>query len=61
LPPALQLKAHGTHFRPDALKKGGAYLTDVGSIKKIDEIDRQVIMDSGMKIKMEQIVGIEVV
>ena len=50
-----------TYFRPDAFKKGGAYLTDVGSIKKIDEIDRQVIMDSGMKIKMEQIVGIEVV
>lgn len=50
-----------TYFRPDALKKGGAYLTDVGSIKKIDEIEKIVIMDSGMKIKMEQIVGIEVV
>ena len=50
-----------TYFRPDALKKGGAYLTDVGSIKKIDEIERHIIMDSGMKIKMEQIVGIEVV
>ena len=50
-----------TYFRPDAQKKGGAYLTDVGSIKKIDEIEKIVIMDSGMKIKMEQIVGIEVV
>ncbi|MBQ9141923.1 MAG: hypothetical protein IJX63_09060 [Lachnospiraceae bacterium] len=50
-----------TYFRPDALKKGGAYLTDVGSIKKIDEIERHLIMDSGIKIKMEQIVGIEVV
>lgn len=50
-----------TYFRPDALKKGGAYLTDVGSIKKIDEIEKIIIMDSGMKIKMEQIVGIEVV
>ena len=50
-----------TYFRPDALKNGGAYLTDVGTIKKIDEIEKIIIMDSGMKIKMEQIVGIEVV
>lgn len=49
-----------TYFRPDVRKKGGAYLTDVGTIKKIDKIEGQVIMDSGMIIKMEQIVGIEV-
>ena len=49
-----------TYFRPDALKKGGAYLTDIGSIKKIDEIEKLVLMDSGIKIKMEQIVEIEV-
>lgn len=48
-----------TYFRPDALKQGGAYLTDVGSIKKIDVIEKMVFMDSGMKISMEQIVGIE--
>ena len=48
-----------TYFRPDALKQGGAYLTDVGSIKKIDVIEKIVFMDSGMKISMEQIVGIE--
>lgn len=49
-----------TYFKPDALKKGGAYLTDVGIVKKIDEVEKQVIMDSGMKIQMEYIVGIEV-
>ena len=49
-----------TYFRPDALKKGGAYLTDIGSVKKIDEIEKLVLMDSGIKIKMEQIVEIEV-
>ena len=48
-----------TYFRPDALKKGGAYLTDVGTIKRIDEIEKLILMDSGMKIKLEQIVGIE--
>ncbi len=50
-----------TYFKPDARKQGGAYLTDLGTIKKIDEIERQVIMESGMKIQMEHIVGIEVV
>lgn len=50
-----------TYFKPDALKKGGAYLTNVGTVRKIDEVEKQVIMDSGMKIQMEQIVGIEVV
>ena len=49
-----------TYFRPDALKKGGAYLTDIGSVKKIDEIEKLVLMDNGIKIKMEQIVEIEV-
>jgi len=48
-----------TYFRPDTLKKGGAYLTDVGTIKRIDEIEKLILMDSGMKIKLEQIVGIE--
>lgn len=47
-----------TYFRPDALKKGGVYLTDVGTIKKIDDVQKIVIMDSGMQIPMEQIVGI---
>lgn len=49
-----------TYFKPDRQKSGGAYLTDVGTVKKIDEIEKLVLMDSGMKIKMEQIVGIEV-
>lgn len=49
-----------TYFRPDTQKKGGAYLTDVGTIKKIDEIEQFIIMDSGMKIAMEYIAVIEV-
>lgn len=49
-----------TYFKPDELKQGGAYLTDIGSIKKIDDIEKVVIMDSGMKIKMERILSIEI-
>ena len=50
-----------TYFRPDMLKKGGAYLTDVGIVKKIDENEKKVLMDSGMEIEMEHIVKIEYV
>ena len=49
-----------TYFMPDQRKSGGAYLTDIGTVKKIDEIEKAVIMDSGMKIKMEQIIEIEI-
>ncbi|MGN0374678.1 MAG: hypothetical protein ACI4EN_04195 [Butyrivibrio sp.] len=48
-----------TYFRPDAHKSGGAYLTDMGTIKRIDEIEKVIIMDSGIKIPMEHITGIE--
>ncbi len=56
----LQEKGHVsvTYFKPDALKSGGAYLTDVGTIRKIDEISRLVVMDSGIRIPMEQIVDL---
>lgn len=47
-----------TYFRPDDLKEGGAYLTDVGTVKKVDEAAKVIVMDSGMKIDMGQIVGI---
>ena len=50
-----------TYFRPDEKKAGGAYLTDVGTIKKINEAEQLIIMDSGMRIKMEQMIKIEVV
>ena len=50
-----------TYFKPDPHKDGGTYLTDAGTIKKMDVNENLVIMDSGMKIAMEQIVRIEVV
>lgn len=50
-----------TYFKADRKKQGGAYLTDVGVIRKINEIEQLIIMDSGMRIKMEQIIKVEVV
>ena len=48
-----------TYFCPDQTKQGGAYLTDIGYVKKMDEVEHFIIMDSGMKIEMNQIVSIE--
>ena len=48
-----------TYFRPDTQKCGRAYLTDVGTVKKMDEVEKVILMDSGMKIAMEQIIEIE--
>ena len=56
-----QWKVSITYFQPDAKKQGGVYLTDVGTIKKINQTEQFIIMDSGMHIKMEQIIRIEVV
>lgn len=47
-----------TYFKPDRLKSGGVYLTDVGIIKKIDGVEKVVIMDNGMKMEIESIVAV---
>ena len=48
-----------TYFKPDSIQQGGAYLTDIGTVKKMDELEKYVIMDSCMKIPMEQIIRID--
>lgn len=48
-----------TYFKADKTKHGGAYLTDVGIIKKIDKIEGGVIMENSIKIRMGDIRGIE--
>ena len=48
-----------TYFVADARKSGGAYLTDIGTVKKIDIIEKIILMDNGVRIPMENIIGIE--
>ena len=48
-----------TYFIPDEKKDGGKYLTVTGSVKKILEFERLVIMQSGEKIPVGKIVSIE--
>ena len=57
---AEQWRVSITYFKPDRKKQGGAYLTDVGVIRKINETEQFILMDSGVQIKMEQIIKIEV-
>ena len=48
-----------TYFKQDAHKEGGAYLTDVGTVKKVEVNEGVVVMDSGVRIFMGEIGKIE--
>lgn len=47
------------YFQPDARKNGGAYITAVGSVKKIDEYERIVVMANGTIIPIDEILSID--
>lgn len=49
-----------TYFRPDAKKSGGAYLTLSGKVSDIDEVGRVVIMESGARIPVTDILVIDI-
>lgn len=48
-----------TYFQPDVKKNGGAYVTAVSSVKKIDEYERIVIMTDGTAIPIDEIISID--
>lgn len=50
-----------TYFQADALKEGGAYLTVTGRIKKLYEDTRQIVFEDGMRVFMDEVVGLEIV
>ncbi len=49
-----------TYFRPDPAKKGGAYCTIHGTVKKIDRYKKSLLMESGEEIPMGRLMQIEV-
>ena len=49
-----------TYFLPDERKEGGAYVTAVGAVKKIDPLEGVVILTDGTVIPIEDIGEIEV-
>lgn len=48
-----------TYFVPDARKDGGACFTITGSIRKIEETQRRVVMENGTVIPISDIYQIE--
>ena len=49
-----------TCFRPDKKKSGGAYVTTTGRLKKIDDIEGALILASGERIVIEDILDIQI-
>ena len=48
-----------TYFKPDERKAGGAYIEVTGTVKKVDDFERQIVMQNGMKMPMDDILNIE--
>ena len=51
-------RAAVTYFLPDKKKSGGEYVTTAGVIKKIDSIQREVVMLDGARIPVDDILDI---
>ena len=49
-----------TYFQPDAKKNGGAYVTVINTVKKIDVYERIVIMTDGIVIPVDEIISIDI-
>lgn len=47
------------YFQPDAKKNGGAYVTAIGTAKKIEEYERVVVMTNGTAIPIDEIISID--
>ena len=48
-----------TYFKPDAKKSGGAYVEIAGAVKKVDYIERIIVMMDGTKLPMDDVLDIE--
>lgn len=48
-----------TYFKPDERKNGGTYVTITGTVKKIDEYERIVVMTGESEIPIDEISSIE--
>ena len=48
-----------TYFEPDKKNDGGAYISITGTVKRIDEYERIVLMSDDKKIRIDEIYAIE--
>lgn len=49
-----------TYFVPDGKKSGGAYVTEVRTLKKMDPLGRRLIFADGTSIPVEDIAEVEI-
>ena len=52
--------AQFTYYESDAKKSGGHYRIAEGKVKKIDEINRQIILEDERIISLEEIINIKI-
>lgn len=48
-----------TYFQPDERKAGGKYVSTIGAVKKVDDFERRITMQDGMKIPMDDVLSID--
>jgi len=48
-----------TYFLPDERKAGGAYVSKIGFVKKINEYEHTLVMQDGIVIPIDDIVAID--
>lgn len=48
-----------TYFLPDLRKEGGAYTTITGKLKKLDRVERTIVLTNGVSIPVENLLQVE--
>ena len=48
-----------TYFRPDEKKMGGEYVTVEGTVRKVREYEKRIVLEDGREIPMEEIIEID--
>lgn len=49
-----------SYFVPDPLKKGGEYVTKIGSVKRIDEVFHKILFTDGTEVCISDILDFEI-
>lgn len=48
-----------TQFQPDARKSGGSYVTVTGTLKRVEPVERLLILTDGTTIAMDTVTALE--
>ena len=48
-----------TYFVPDSRKSGGTYVTHTGVLKRVDEVERMVVFEDGLRVPLDEVMDIK--